>query len=103
MSSGVDFFESKFLFQAFDTEVVWTWTLTNDNGAIFYNVVSPSYIESARVEVTRIVQRTWVYNVSPPQTIVEIHVKLDFIGPEFRRPPLNYGLLNFYAIKVPES
>jgi hypothetical protein len=101
MSSGVDFFESKFLFQAFDTEVVWTWELTNDNGAIFYNVVSPSYIEYARVEVTRIVQRTSGFK-APPEA-VEIHVKLDFNGPPSERPPLNLGLLNFYAIRVPEG
>ena len=39
MSVGVDFFKSEFLFQAFDTEVVWTWDLTDDQRAMFYDVV----------------------------------------------------------------
>lgn len=100
MSVRVDFFKSEFLFQALDTEVVWSWELTDDERAVFYDVV-PSPVPAmdfARVEVTRIVQRG-------PETgahrAAEIHVKLDFDGPAKARPTLGMGLLNFYAIRVP--
>jgi len=100
MSVGVDFFKSDFLFQALDTEVVWTWELTDDQRAMFYDVVpsgGASVNDFARVEVTRVIQRG-----SPTLTrSVEIHVKLDFDGPPRDRPPLNLGLLNFHAIRVP--
>jgi len=39
MNVGVDFFKSEFLFQAFDTEVVWSWELADDDRAMFYDVV----------------------------------------------------------------
>ena len=75
MSVGADFFKSEFLFQAFDTEVVWNWELTDDTRAMFYDVV-PSPVpamEFARVEVTRIVQRG---SATPDHRAAEIHVKL---------------------------
>jgi len=100
VSVAADFFKSDFLFQAFDTEVVWTWELNDDESAMFYDVV-PSPVpamEFARVEITRIVQRG---SATGPQRAVEIHVKLDFDGPANERPTLDLGLLNFHAIRVP--
>jgi hypothetical protein len=100
VSVGADFFKSEFLFQAFDTEVVWNWELTDDTRAMFYDVV-PSPVpamEFARVEVTRIVQRG---SATPDHRAAEIHVKLDFDRPADRRPALDLGLLNFHAIRVP--
>ena len=102
MSATVDFFKSEFLFQAFDTEVVWTWELTGDGGAMFYDVV-PSNVPAmdfARVEVTHIVQRG---PRNDRRQMAEIHVKLDFDGPASERPPLNLGVLNFHAIRVPAN
>jgi len=101
MSVGVDFFKSEFLFQAFDTEIVWSWELTDDKRAMFYDVV-PSAVPAmdfARVEVTRIIQPGAA--TPPHQRAVEIHVKLDYAGPADKRPTLNLGLLNFHAIRVP--
>jgi hypothetical protein len=98
MSVGVDFFQSQFLLQAYDTEVVWTWDLADDQSAMFYHVVPPAYMNYSRVEVTRIVQRN---ADTAPRTAVEIHVKLSFDGPARDRGPLNVGLVNFYAIRVP--
>lgn len=100
MSVGVDFFKSEFLFQAFDTEVVWSWELADDDRAMFYDV-GPSPVpamEFARVEVTRIVQPG---SPTRPHRAVEIHVKLDFDGPAKSRPTLDLGLLNFHAIRIP--
>jgi hypothetical protein len=100
MSVGVDFFKSEFLFQAFDTEVVWSWELTDDERAMFYDVV-PSPVpamEFARVEVTRIIQPG---STTRPHRAVEIHVKVDYAGAADDRPILNLGLLNFHAIRVP--
>jgi hypothetical protein len=100
MSVGVDFFKSEFLFQTFDTEVVWSWELTDDDRAMFYDVV-PSPVpamEFARVEVTRVVQRG---SSTRLHRAVEIHVKLDFNGPAKSRPTLDQGLLNFHAVRVP--
>jgi len=100
MSVQADFFTSEFLFQSFDTEVVWTWALTDDQSAMFYDVI-PSAVPAmkfARVTVTQIVQ-CGVENGT--QRTVELHVKLDFDGPEDQRPPFNQGLLNFHAIRVP--
>jgi hypothetical protein len=100
MSVGADFFKSEFLFQAFDTEVVWSWELTDDEHAMFYDVV-PSPVPAmdfARVEITRIVQRG---SGTRAHRAAEIHVKLDFDGPADERPTLNLGLLNFHAIRVP--
>lgn len=102
MSVGADFFKSEFLFQAFDTEVVWSWELTDDTRAMFYDVV-PSKVPAmdfARVEVTRVVQRGPGTGV---RRTVELHVKLDFDGPASARPTLDLGLLNFHAIRVPGS
>jgi hypothetical protein len=102
MSVGVDFFKSESLFQTFDTEVVWSWDLTDDTRAMFYDVVPPLVpaMEFARVEVTHIVQRGPM-DGRPDHNVVELHVKLDFDGPESKRPPLNLGVLNFHAIRVP--
>ena len=99
MSVGVDFFKSEFLFQAFDTEVVWTWDLTDDQRAMFYDVVTSAVpaMDFARVEVTRLVKR----GSRQPTRSVEIHVKLEFDGAPEDRPPFNQGLLNFHAIRVP--
>ena len=100
MSVGVDFFKSEFLFQAFDTEIVWRWELTDDKRAMFYDVV-PSAVPAmdfARVEVMRIIQPGATIS---PKRAVEIHVKLDYAGPADERPTLNLGLLNFHAIRVP--
>jgi hypothetical protein len=100
MSVGVDFFKSEFLFQAFDTEVVWSWELTDDKRAMFYDVV-PSGVPAmdfARVEVTRIIQPG---ATTLAHRAVEIHVKLDYAGPADGRPTFNLGLLNFHAIRVP--
>jgi hypothetical protein len=100
MSVGVDFFKSEFLLQAFDTEVVWRWELTDAEHAMFYDVmpspISP-LMDFARVEVTRIIQP----GSTKPHRAVEIHVKLDYAGPADERPTLNLGELNFHAIRVP--
>lgn len=99
MSVGVDFFKSEFLFQAFDTEIVWTWQLADDGRAMFYDV-APSRVpvmEDSTVEVTKIVRP----GSTRPDRVVEIHVKVDFTGPPEERPQLNLGLINFHAIRVP--
>lgn len=102
MSVGVDFYQAQFLFQTFDTEVVWSWDLTDDSRAMFYNVVPAAVpaMEYARVEVTQTVQRGSM-GIGSYHNVVELTVKLDFAGPESKRNPLNLGLLNFYAIRVP--
>ena len=100
MSVGTDFFNSDFLFQAFDTEVIWSWELADAGRAVFYAVV-PSEVPAmdfARVEVTRIVQ---FGSRGGARRAAEIHVKLDFDGPAKERPTLGLGLINFHAIRVP--
>ena len=100
MSVGADFFKSENLFQAFDTEVAWTWELTDDQRAMFYDVV-PTRVPAmnfAHVEVTRVVKRG---PGTGAHRTVEIHVKLDFVGPAEERPALDMGLLNFHAIRIP--
>ena len=100
MSVGVDFFKSEFLFQAYDTEVTWSWELADAGRAVFYAVV-PSDVPAmdfARVEVTRVVQ---LGSRTGTRRTAEIHVKLDFDGPAKERPTLNLGLINFHAIRVP--
>jgi hypothetical protein len=100
MSVGVDFFKSEFLFQTLDTEIVWTWQLTDDNRAMFYDVVpSPVPVMSdTRVEVTRTIQPGADI---PARRVVELHVKLDYVGAAADRPALNAGVLNFHAIRIP--
>ncbi len=102
MSVQVDFFKSEFLFQAVDTEVVWNWELTDDARAMFYDVI-PSRVPAmdfTRVAVTRVVQRGPGRGT---ERSVQLHVRLDFDGPASSRPPLDMGLLDFHAIRVPGS
>jgi hypothetical protein len=104
MSVGVDFFKSEFLLQAFDTEVVWRWELTDDERAMFYHVVPspiPGLMDFARVQVTRIIQSGSTTRHFAPRSAVDIHVKLDYAGAADDRPTLNLGELNFHAIRVP--
>ena len=100
MGVSVDYIHSDFLLQAFDTEVAWTWEVADGEHGMLYDVAAPSYFEHAQVEVTRTIH---LASAIGGHRAVELHVKLNYVGPENQRPALNLGLLNFHAIRVPGS